>query len=180
MRKYLGILVIICVFVSSCGDPKPTANNESQEKEHIVTPKESYKKNKSSLRSQALAVLDHRIKLDPKSYAVAEAGVWEYEFVFDGKEMSPQGEKAGSWIDFKDDNTYQYGLYNEIQGAGKYNYRIDDGQIVMVDDDESVMPQEWNTKSAGDNLILIGTQSYGNNAYQMKLVRRDTIPVKSE
>lgn len=179
MHKYLFIVTISCFLFSNCGDPKPAdGKGSSSEKEHIVQPKESYKKNLGSLRSQALAILNHRIKDDPKSYAIVEAGAWEYEFVFNGKEMSKAGEKAGSWIDFKQDATYTYGLYNEIQGSGKYHYKFEPAVLLMIDDDDSVMPQEWNTKSAGDNLILIGTQLYGNNAYQMKLVRRDAIPVK--
>ena len=135
---------------------------------------EMKKKTKSvnipKLRGQALSILEFRAKNDADSYAIVEADVWEYEFVYDG-EMSKPDDYKGVWIDFLPDGTYEYGRYNDIQGSGKYNYHFERGELLMLDDDTSLKPQEWTVKSVGDAMVLVGTATYKDNAIQMKLER---------
>jgi len=132
------------------------------------------------MRSQALGILAHRMKNEPESYAIIEAGVLNYEYVYDGRKMSKKGEYAGDWIDFKNDFTYEYGRYDEIIGSGKYHYSLDKGEMVMVDNDASKNPQEWTIKAGGDMIVKVGTQTYGNNAFQIKLNRIPQKPVKQQ
>ena len=129
----------------------------------------------ASMRQQALSIINHRLKNGEESYAIIEADVWEYEFYFKG-EMSKPGEYAGVWIDFKPDNTYEYGHLQDVQGAGRYSYQFDREELLMVDNNSNEKPQEWQVKAAGDAMVLVGTHIYKDNAIQMKLSRvKDTI-----
>ncbi len=120
------------------------------------------------LRAQALAILNHRLKTHKETYAIIESGVWEYEFVFDGK-MSEPGRYNGVWIDFKNDHTYEYGTRGNIEGGGRYNYHFDRGELVLVDNNKGRRPQEFTVKIQNDVMVLVGTITYGDRNTQMKL-----------
>ena len=127
------------------------------------------------LRSQALSIIEYREKQDSNSYAIIEADVWEYQFVFDG-EMSEQGAYKGVWIDFLPDGRYQYGENSSVDGSGRYNFHFERNELLMLDDQNNVKPQEWSVKTAGDAMVLVGTATYKDNSIQMKLERvKETI-----
>jgi hypothetical protein len=161
--------------LGACQNPKEASNDDKaktsvneERLQGLKKPKDSG--NIASLRAQALSIINYRLKNNPKSYALIEADVWEYQFVFNG-EMSKQGEYDGIWIDFKPDFTYEYGNRGKVEGSGKYSYEFDRSELLMVDDKSNAKPQEWQVKSAGDALVLVGTALYGDNAVQMKLHR---------
>ena len=176
MKSFRLLLFLIpLALVISCQNQ----NSKSDSEGGPVSPNQerlsSLKKGKDSgnipaQRAQALSILNHRMKNNPESYAIIEADVWEYQFVFDG-EMSEKGEYAGIWIDFKPDFTYEYGKLTEVRGSGKYNYHFERSELLMVDNLPSAKPQEWSVKNAGDAMVLVGTALYGDNSVQMKLQR---------
>lgn len=163
--------------------PAPILNNQAKQAGNLTNPaaqisKETNGFNRSASpneiatqRAQALAIINHRLKSDSQSYAIVEADTWEYEFVFN-KEMSKPGEYAGVWLDFKPNHTYEYGKNGTIKGSGKYNYSLEREQVVMVDNDSSKKPQEWEVKHAGDMMVMVGTATYKDNHMQQKLVRK--------
>lgn len=184
--KFIGYF-IICVALIAVSCKNDSSSAKSGQLKDVVTDSEIVqdpiktqrieelrKKSKSvdvpHLRAQAISILDHRAKNDQNSYAIVEADVWEYEFVYDG-EMSAPGAYDGVWIDFLPDGTYEYGKYNNIQGKGRYNYHFERGELLLVDNDASQKPQEFTVKSAGDAMVLVGTATYKDNAIQMKLER---------
>ena len=181
MSKLALVFTGFCfMFLGACKSENANAKSEeSKTKDRL----ESLRKNSesniniSALRAQALSILDHRIKEDDKSYAIVEAGCWEYAFVFDG-EMSKPGDHAGEWINYKPDFTYDYGLYQEVLGAGRYHYSYDKSLILMIDNNGEFKPEEWRAQNSGDVMILVGTSTYQNNSVQMKLERLDTCPVQ--
>lgn len=166
----------IGLLISCQGEKANTSNNKSNSqanKERLSSlKKEENPGNVGALRAQALSILNHRLKNNPESYAIIEAGIWEYQFVFDGK-MSERGAYEGVWIDFKPDFTYDYGKYNQVNGSGRYNYHFERGELLMIDNDNSMKPQEWTVKNAGDAMVLVGTPTYKDNSIQMKLDRVD-------
>ena len=85
--------------------------------------------------------------------------------------MSAAGVHNGIWVDFKRDHTYSYGKNSTVQGTGTYNYHVDRGELLMIDDKSSVKPFEWTVKTADDTMILIGTPTYQDNHVQMKLIK---------
>lgn len=171
-------LVTCTVLLSCCGSNVNSSKHTNSNNIAEASPVNIDKPANPKMRSQALSILAHRIKNYPETYAVVEAGVLTYEFVHDGRKISKKGEFEGSWIDYKDDFTYDYGNYDEIDGSGRYHFRSDINQLVMIDNNKNQNPQEWDVKIAGDVLILVGTSTYGNNAYQMKLQRKNTKPQK--
>ena len=170
------VLFVFALSFYSCGSNSSNTKNSDIAKEG--SPVQLDKPSDPKMRSQALGILDHRIKNYPDTYAVIEAGVLNYEFVHNGREISKKDAYLGSWIDFKNDFTYDFGTYAKVEGSGRYHYRSDINQLLMIDNNKNQNPQEWDVKIGGDILIMVGTHTYGNNAYQMKLQRSDTKPVK--
>ena len=78
------------------------------------------------------------------------------------------------WIDFKDNFTYDYGMDKEKKGSGIYTYNFDTGLLLMVDDDISIKPNEYNVKIHNDIIILEGKSTYEDNNIQAKLGRLST------
>lgn len=179
MKLINYLTLVTCAVVLSCCNNGSAAEEKSKNAlKSEANPSVIDKPSDPKMRSQALGILDHRIKNYPDTYAVVEAGVLKYEFVYDGKSKAPKAAYAGAWIDYKRDFTYDYGNYDQIEGSGRYHFRTDINQLVMIDNDKNQNPQEWNVKISGDVLILIGTATYGTNSYQMKLKRSDSKPTK--
>ncbi len=172
----ISCFIFLCALLALIACGTETTKDNNSKGTSIESKLTTQKTANPKLRSQALAVLDHRIKNDPESYAIIEAGVLTYQFVYDGRSMSKPDEYAGDWIDFKPDFTYTYGKRKDVMGKGRYHFSMEKMQLVMVDDKQDEDPQEWNIKSGGDILIFIGSRTYGNNAYQMKLERANAIP----
>lgn len=178
--KLINYLTLVsCAVILSCCTSNSNSGKEKDISSNIeASPAQNNNPANPKMRSQALGILDHRIKNYPETYAVVEAGVLNYEFVHNGREISKKGAYDGAWIDFKDDFTYDYGSFDETEGAGRYHFRSDINQLVMIDNNKAQNPQEWSVKIGGDVLILVGTSTYGNNAYQMKLLRSNEKPSK--
>ena len=189
MKVTYLISVLILILLCSCKPDnverpapiaKTTQNNSSNENPVIREAREQRKKGPSpeeitKWRSQALSILNHRLKQYPKTYAIMEANTWEYQFVHNG-EMSKPGDYKGIWIDYKEDHTYEYGDGKSVVGSGKYNFHLEREEVLMVDDDPSKKPQEWKVKHADDIMIMMGTATYKDNHIQQKLGREpDTI-----
>ncbi len=158
---------------------KPTTNITPEENPVIKEAREASKKRKAAghgkaqinlWRSQALSILNHRLKTMPETDPLVEADIWEYQFVYNG-EMSKVGEYTGIWLDFKKDHTYEYGKNKDINGSGKYNFHPERQEILMVDNNGNKKPQEWTIKQDGDVMIMVGTSNYEDNHIQQKMQR---------
>ncbi len=131
------------------------------------------------LREKAKSVYDYRMKNGEFSTAqILDNGVWEYKFTFANNAMSELGALAGKWIDFADDNTYEYGLYGEIKGSGIYHYDPLSTIILMIDNNPSAKPQEFEMKLVMDALVMVGQKTYNDNSTQSKLDKREVRPTK--
>lgn len=134
----------------------------------------------ANMKSDAEAILAHRWKQsNKKSWTIMTAGFYEYQFVFDGREMSKPGEHAGRWVKFDDDLTYTYGYYDKVQGSGKYDFNLDSELLLMVDDNSNIKPNEYKCKPVNDVCILVGTDVYKDNNFQCKMAKVDSQPTKS-
>ena len=178
--KRIFIPIACCtILLYCCNSSSESTDKSAVSQDSTIRPVEKAAPVDPKMRSQALGILAHRIKNDNQTYAIIEAGVLNYDFIHDGKKISKKNEFMGDWIDFKADFTYDYGNYATTKGEGRYHYRSDINQLVMIDNDKNQNPQEWTVKVGGDVLVFVGTSTYKNNAYQMKLSRSDNKPVKA-
>ncbi len=188
MKVLTYFIIGSAFFLLSCNSdkverPAPILNEEAKQAGNLTNPAapvstdtKAFNRSASTSeiatqRAQALAIINHRLKSDSDSYAIVEADTWEYEFVYN-REMSKPGQFAGVWLDFKPDHTYEYGKNATVKGSGRYNYSVDRGEVVMVDNDNTKKPQEWTVKHAGDMMVMVGTATYKDNHIQQRLARK--------
>lgn len=129
--------------------------------------------------SDAKTIIKHRYKKDErKSWIILDKDMWEYEFIFSGKNMTKPETLAGHWIDFNNDMTYTYGLYQEQTGSGIYTFSLDSGLLLLIDDSDKVKPQEFESKVFDRTLVMDGNHIYKDNNYNAKLKRITERPYK--
>jgi hypothetical protein len=131
-------------------------------------------------RRQAAALIDHRVDKEPKALAMVTSPYWVWGGFFDGQNMIHPDKLKGQWLKFHDDFTYTYGWFDDINGSGRYHYRLDDYSLIMLDDNEEFQPKEWQLQSNGIAIVLIGRHGFEvNNGMQMKLTPKDIQPSKA-
>ena len=122
-----------------------------------------------SWRNLATETIKLRKEKQPNVPAIIESGVFFYQFIVKGSEVSKVGALDNKWIDFGPDWTYTYGYNRKKEGGGTYHYNGDEAILIMMDNDPSKKPQEFSAKHAGTALVLIGTATFKDNNMQMKL-----------
>jgi hypothetical protein len=123
------------------------------------------------LNKQAESILKYRRQNKPVNDAILDVGVWEYDMIFQDDKMSKVGEHKGKWIDFDEKGNYEYGFQAELQGKGQFHYDNESNLLLMVDNDKTKKPREYELKFAGSAMIMIGKQTYQDNNYQAKLAK---------
>jgi hypothetical protein len=119
-------------------------------------------------RKDAQSILEKRILDQPRIPSIIDQGTFFFQFIVKGSEISEVGLLDNKYIDFKEDNTYSYGINKTVDGTGVYHY-TKDGILLMIDDDPTRKPQEFQAKHGGDSLVLVGRPTYKDNNMQMKL-----------
>ena len=87
-----------------------------------------------------------------------------------------ENPKEGYWLDFKENGTYDYGIWGEQKGSGTWTYDNDTRLLEMTPTSGPDKPSEWQVKHKEDNVVLLGTARFGNNTNQENWVRRATLP----
>lgn len=129
---------------------------------------EEVKRRVANNRDHAHSLVDSRSKKE-KAYAMMTAKPLLYRFVFNGKEMSKVGDYDGHWIQFNDDFTYNKGIYENETSTGRWHLTLESMKLIIVDSEESKMPQEFKIMAKDDTVIFQGSDYFGNNPLQMKL-----------
>ena len=83
---------------------------------------------------------------------------------------------AGQWVDLMPDGTYKAGKGKDQTHTGKWDYSVDKKIIVLRPDDQTLKMSEWNVMYNGEMMVWVGTQTYGNNASQIQIVRAEQLP----
>ena len=172
------ILLIVCTIVIgsslySCKNDGTTASSAKEVLAQKASPQ------MTEIREKAIAVHDYRMKNSEFSTAqILDSGVWEYKFTFAEGAMSELGALAGQWIDFADNNTYEYGNYDKIKGSGIYHYDPITTIALLIDNDSATKPQEFEMKLVQDALVMVGQKTYNDNSTQSKLDKRQARPTK--
>jgi len=181
MKKLVYYFVILAMMCSACKeDPSQEtgsriANTESGNAIHTapatVSPANKAKIDNS--RSHAYALIESRSQGED-AYSMLVVGWWMYEAIFAGGER-PQPVESGYYIKFEDDFSYSYGQFQDVQGGGKYHLTFNtdgDPKLIMVDDNPTKSPEEWSVLTKENVMILVGSNYFGNNPKQMKLVKQ--------
>jgi hypothetical protein len=187
MKCFLYSLLLLIFF--GCKQDSTSSTGSSSERNAAVLPVEEHliisnQKGRSDsmiqvYRVSAAGILDHRIKsIKTKTVTPLDKDMWHVEAVLKGSDMTFGDNLNGAWIDFSDNNTYKYGSYEVTRGGGKYHYDLENPLLLMLDDDARIKPQEFQTILNNDGLVLVGSQVYGDNNMQVKLLRKTVLPVK--
>jgi hypothetical protein len=103
--------------------------------------------------------------------------LWHVYFALSIAEETPKSNiYEGHWLDLLDDGSYKKGIYSETTDAGRYLYTSAMKTLELRSEKDS--SSEWTVKVDPDAMLLVGTQKYGNNPWQIKLVRRSNPPSK--
>jgi len=133
-------------------------------------------KNLPSYRAHAKELVKTRSQTE-KAMATLTSDHWAYEGFFDGSAMKKPSEYKGHWIKYEDDHTYTYGQYNTEHGSGQYHYSIQTDKMIMVDNKEDMMPEEWDIKAKDEVMVMVGAGYFGNNPKQCKMLRWNGRPL---
>ena len=182
--NYLLCAFVLGLIVSCVTDGKDKKKAKSlTDPMELVFPLEIQKggdfKSVAEIRLQALSMIRNRIEIDPEPLSMITYGYLVPEAVFNGKAMSRKDAYLGHWIDFKEDFTYEYGCFEKTFGGGEYHLRLDDGILLMLNNDESYEPKTFTLNSNSEAFALVGQHDFGvNNGMQIKMLPSDTKPKK--
>lgn len=83
---------------------------------------------------------------------------------------------AGHWIDMDPNGTYKAGILKDQTHTGRWDYNHEAKVLLLRPDDKKFKISEWNVMHNNDMVVFVGTQTYGNNATQIQLVRSAELP----
>ncbi|MCC6815483.1 MAG: hypothetical protein IT267_03605 [Saprospiraceae bacterium] len=111
-----------------------------------------------------------------KPFNMITDSLWHFYFALSISQETPKENiYKGHWLDLKDDGSYQKGEYEQITDEGKYIYHYDNKNIELRSTQKD-SSSEWNVKVDPDAMLLIGTDRYNNNSWQIKLIRKSVKP----
>lgn len=188
MNKLWALLIGTALLCVGCGSDQADKTGQSdqsvsvgQVEQNDQKPEREQTMEERGLRRVEIPskVKDVKIpKPTPQKWAMITSDLWHYSFALTVTEVPDHNIYEGYWIDFHDDGTYDKGLYDEKVGEGVFTYNNDKKLITIypTKGDDSV--KEWEVMTNGEVLILVGTNTYGNNSEQIKLERSTTKPMK--
>ena len=102
--------------------------------------------------------------------------LFHYDAAFSIGKESTENPYAGHWIDLEPDGTYKSGIKKDQTHTGKWDYNEEMKVLLLRPDDNKFKISEWKVMHNNDMVVWVGTQTYGNNGTQIKLVRRTDLP----
>lgn len=179
--RLLTIFTILILFSLSCKENTKSAIStqkvdESTEVKGTGKPVPAAPVNVPALYSQAEAILKYREENSPNKYAIIDVGVWKYDGIFKEGKMLKPNEVEGKWMDFDQYGKYEFGNKSTIEGKGRYHYDNDKSTLLLLNDDKSKKPEEYNVRLVNGIMIIQGMDTYNDNGFQAKLTKVDSRP----
>lgn len=87
--------------------------------------------------------------------------------------------RKGHWMDFNDNGTYDYGVWGDKTFDGTWTYDDATKILTLKPNNGKEKMSEWRVMHKDDNLILVGTATYGDNAQQVQWIRHAQRPDKN-
>jgi hypothetical protein len=116
-------------------------------------------------------------KTNNKSYASFTNNLWIVDAIY-VDQFADRSVHDGTWIDFNDDLTYEYGRYNDKLGDGKYFYNPEIEGLTLFDNDSNNKPFEFEVGWDMGFVVIAGTKKYGDNLVMVKLINKADKPTK--
>ncbi len=167
-------IIALLVFFIQC------KNKEKLPMQNSAEPAPNHKVEEMKLPPPVMGKIDDKfIQLAEKQKEVPDLSsmIWHYTYALSIKDAAPKENiYKGQWLDLMSKGDYKKGLYSETTETGKYIY---DEKSQLLEMRSTIgTSSEWKVKVDPEHMILIGTSKYGNNPWQIKLTRKDSIPVQ--
>lgn len=182
------LLLLIITIAIGCKQVTSSSSSSSKGSAVVLPISEKWMLSNQSETSDSLAqvartnagpILEHRIKESKTGVATGmDKDLWVVDAILKGSKMIFGTDVNGFWIDFKDNNLYEYGNFEVIKGQGKYHFDVDKNIMLLLDADSRIKAQEFQTILTNDALVLVGSSIYGDNNMQAKFQRKSAMPVK--
>ena len=98
-----------------------------------------------------------------------------YNAVIGGAEEENQPKK-NDWIQLLKTGQYLAGRGSEQTHTGNWTYDHQNTLLFLQPGTEDYPMSEWNVMSTNEVIVLVGTQTYGNNATQIQLIKSTVRP----
>lgn len=99
-----------------------------------------------------------------------------YEMAFGGEKYGKEQPYKDEWIDLQPDGTFKAGKLKKQTHTGLWSYNHDAQTLFLRPDTKDFKMSEWKVMHNNDMIVWVGTQTYGDNPIQIKLVRREVLP----
>lgn len=83
---------------------------------------------------------------------------------------------VGQWIDMESDGSFKAGTLKNQTHTGRWDYNEKTKVLMLRPDDTNFKTSEWKVMASNDMIVWVGTQTYGNNATQIQLIRSTELP----
>ncbi len=122
--------------------------------------------------------------LDPAFQSMAQTqkinlmltdSIWHFYAGVNLREPKPTLYK-GDWLDLKEGGDYSRGVFDQTTDEGKYVYD-DKSTILELRSSRRDSASAWRVKVDPGALLIIGTEKYKNNPWQIKLNRSSGLPI---
>ena len=185
MLNYKSVLLIISftsIFFGSCKNDNKGPKANRLPDFALINQKEIKPAEIGPMRKEAVDIIDRLIKgKGTKAPTILESELWLFEAVVRDTSFVKQEDLGGAWIDFDENLKYTYGSFENQIGTGKYYYDFDNQIITLVDDNETVKPQEFKIINITDQMAVFqGEYRFRDNNMQSKLKRLSAKPSKQK
>jgi len=99
-----------------------------------------------------------------------------YKGSFGGDKDSKEQLYKDEWIDFDPNGTFKAGKLQKQTHTGQWSYNHDTKTLFIRPDTKEYKMSEWKVQFNDQMLVWVGTETYKDNAVQLRLVRSATLP----
>lgn len=169
--KYIFISLLM-ISVIACKDKNPTANT-------VNTVEPPVQVEEIPLQGAKMLKPDAKFIQSAQSQATnadLTDQIWHYNFALSINEATPKENIfKGHWLDLMPGGVFARGIYQDTTEKGYYVFKADGAVLELRSEDTA---SEWRIKMDPTNMLLIGTSTFGNNSWQIKLNRKPALPAK--
>lgn len=93
-----------------------------------------------------------------------------------GSEKGEANPYKDQWIDLMPDGTFKAGKLKDQTHTGAWTYNHEKKILFIKPHSPDHKMSEWSVMHNEKMMVWVGTQTYGNNAYQIQMIWSDQLP----